>query len=437
MMEAEDQEHYSKFEPFMVHLFFKVLICDDYHQRLVIPRKFAIKFREILSEYVILRGSSGKSYKVKLSHTQDETFFEHGWQEFARDHSLEKLDFLVFRYCKWDSCFNVMMFDRSGCEKKAAVQRNVTRSQNLMSNEDIPRVHFFCKIMLRGFHQRLAIPRKVGVELHESVLLEGPHGSWNLRLRKTEDDIYFERGWSKFAREHSLEEFDFLIFRYDERFSCVQVLIFDKTACEKDRVYCVPNKNNSSTKKHKKDDNTKGTYHLNEQLPEQIKSKGAGTSNCYVNKSLTYPQYFQSHRRPVIFEEVARALQSARAVRSHKPKFIRVMRPSHVYKRFFLSLPKKLIGKLFPRVPEIAFLHVPANARTWTVTVVHGPATNNSGLSGGWSKFVIDNNLEEGDACLFELCIEEKQICALNIDVSIFRVVDKIVPLRKVRSNLP
>jgi len=53
-----------------------------------------------------------------------------------------------------------------------------------------------------------------------------------------------------------------------------------------------------------------------------------------------------------------------------------------------------------------------------------------------WPSFVLDNNLEEHDVCIFELIRKgnpRSKIKAI-LDVHIFRVVDEVVPLKKVRT---
>ncbi|PIA47556.1 hypothetical protein AQUCO_01400299v1 [Aquilegia coerulea] len=59
------------------------------------------------------------------------------------------------------------------------------------------------------------------------------------------------------------------------------------------------------------------------------------------------------------------------------------------------------------------------------------------GIGGGWRDFVMDNNLEAGDACLFELDNIKPSYNMAALDVSIFRVVDKIVPLKIIVADSP
>ncbi|GLJ29381.1 hypothetical protein SUGI_0579320 [Cryptomeria japonica] len=56
---------------------------------------------------------------------------------------------------------------------------------------------------------------------------------------------------------------------------------------------------------------------------------------------------------------------------------------------------------------------------------------SNPGLSGGWKGFAIDNNLEEGDVCVFEL--EDKKNFTLK--VHIYRVVEDCIPPKKVEGT--
>ena len=61
------------------------------------------------------------------------------------------------------------------------------------------------------------------------------------------------------------------------------------------------------------------------------------------------------------------------------------------------------------------------NKRTWKTRFNYHRNRDCGGLSGGWKNFVNDNNLEEHDACVFELAdIGRKPIV---LDVSIFHVL--------------
>lgn len=62
----------------------------------------------------------------------------------------------------------------------------------------------------------------------------GPNGRvWSVEyLKKYDGEVYLYRGWRTFVKDHSLEEYDFLLFKYygNMRF---KVKVFGKSSCEK------------------------------------------------------------------------------------------------------------------------------------------------------------------------------------------------------------
>ncbi|KAK4751447.1 hypothetical protein SAY87_004929 [Trapa incisa] len=64
-----------------------------------------------------LSGPSGNTWEVTLVKGEDELYFEHGWPNFVRDHSLEHGDLLVFS-CIQESRFGVRIFGLNGCPKQ-------------------------------------------------------------------------------------------------------------------------------------------------------------------------------------------------------------------------------------------------------------------------------------------------------------------------------
>ena len=85
-----------------------------------IPKKFVDNLKKKLPQSVTLKGPSGLTWDVELKTIDDTLFFNHGWQEFVKDHSLEETDLLVFRYNGW-SQFDVLIFDgKNLCEKGAS-----------------------------------------------------------------------------------------------------------------------------------------------------------------------------------------------------------------------------------------------------------------------------------------------------------------------------
>uniref|UniRef100_A0A5B7C9C3 Putative B3 domain-containing protein REM16-like n=1 Tax=Davidia involucrata TaxID=16924 RepID=A0A5B7C9C3_DAVIN len=362
--------------------------------------------------------------------------------------------------------------------------------------EDMYWTHFqsvhFLQFLSSDFDQQLAIPKKFAnnlkEKLPETIALKGPSGAtWNVGLTSNGDTLLFKRGWKEFVEDHSLKEEDVLIFKYngDSRFD---VLMFDQwSLCEKEATYFVRNcghkeldggcrtKRNimdssvevthdsshdvvgcTSLKKPRKDDTwtpvssrwhsrANGRIRRGSKPIKSVRAKRnlrcREPSTCAVgekanpdakqrsiSRNVAYPLQFESNRRPVTEEEKEKALQMAHAA-STKDSFIVVMRPSHVYKCFFMTIPHEwMISHLPPRHRDL-ILRVEEN--TWQVRFYY--RVYGAGLTGGWKKFVIENNLEESDVCLFELA--GGTTSTIFLDVSIFRVIQEATPPTRVIST--
>ncbi|KAF5206685.1 hypothetical protein FRX31_003724 [Thalictrum thalictroides] len=147
------------------------------------------------------------------------------------------------------------------------------------------------------------------------------------------------------------------------------------------------------------------TFRGKPQSSRLLKSKGksaAGTSRKPQPRRL-----FQSERSPVTTEEKAMAVRKAEAVRSTRPHFTTVMKPSHVYKQFYMTLPLEFVNQNLFQIPVTALLQVTGSSKLWKVSIFCKLRRPNGQLgqvvtSGGWVDFVMDNNLEEADvSCLF------------------------------------
>ncbi|XP_077218482.1 B3 domain-containing protein Os01g0723500-like isoform X2 [Tasmannia lanceolata] len=66
------------------------------------------------------------------------------------------------------------------------------------------------------------------------AILEGPSSKvWHVELSEKINGTYLQDGWQEFSKAHFLRVSDFLVFRYDGNMHFT-VLIFDKTACERE-----------------------------------------------------------------------------------------------------------------------------------------------------------------------------------------------------------
>ncbi|KAI8549793.1 hypothetical protein RHMOL_Rhmol06G0053000 [Rhododendron molle] len=353
--------------------------------------------------------------------------------------------------------------------------------------QDMYWTHFqsimFLQILPQGFDLQLDIPlkfaRNMKKKLPENVTVIGPSGAkWNVGLVASGDTLLFKHGWKQFVEDHSLKEDDVLIFKYngDSRFD---VLIFNgRSFCERESSYfvrkcehieldpgfqtkrnmgesegpdevghdsldcgvgCTPSKrprNNENLQSARLGRRTQArnrdgasdvmTHHGKRVVAKKVNS---------VAKDGSVAGYFLqyvSNRRPVTEEEKENALKMAVAA-STPDSFIVVMRATHVYRKFFMSIPFEWVLSHLLHKNRDVILRVKEKENTWHANY-YGTVGNSGGLVGGWKDFAVENNLEESDVCLFELASGTHD--GIVMDVSIFRVVAEAIPSEWVHSQL-
>lgn len=324
--------------------------------------------------------------------------------------------------------------------------------------------HFF--LPLSGqFHHQLAIPEKfvnnVREKLAEAVTIKGPSGTtWEVGLTADNNALFFKHGWQKFVEDHSLEENDVLFFKYSGN-SCFEVKMFDpQNCCEKEDSYFVRKcehrglvnvreKRNASESfdvmedsSHEADKSSPSVKHVkvDVQTPEPVTSirptrrvarRANNDRQGPSSTSMGYPVQYVSKRRPVTDEEKETALQMANAARaaSAKDSFIVVMRATHVYKTFFMSIPAEWLYSHLPSNVNEVILRM--QGKTWNARVYR--KVSGGGLMGGWKSFALENFLEEHDVCFFQL--EDEVSDGTVLDVQIFRVVEEVIPPTRLTST--
>ncbi|CAL5373044.1 unnamed protein product [Camellia sinensis] len=219
----------------------------------------------------------------------------------------------------------------------------------------------------------MRIPRKFAKyckeQLSNRVLLRGPSGNqWTVEIAAKNDDVGCERGGCYFVKK--------------PREPCSHMM-------------------------QKKEEEDSIDIINRDEDEEELKMEN-DVGKRVENIRLSY----STNRRQVTEEEKQRAYRLATRHSSDLPSVLITMQPSHVYKFFLLEIQ----------------LRVPPREKKWTAQVRYRPA--GIVVHKGWSKFSVDNNLEEHDVCIFELSQGGKgNNMPVVLDVFIYRVVDELVPL--------
>ncbi|KAJ6791022.1 B3 domain-containing protein-like [Iris pallida] len=449
----------------MSRFHFIAIMPRGFDREMVLPEKFVKCFKDKLSENVILRGPSGNLWRVKLLKVQDDLLLKDGWKEFAEAHNVEEGDMLSFEYEGY-SCFNVLVYDKKDhCERETSYfarnHKNVLAGGDCV--QDKPNMGDSAENMLHS--PTVHCDDNAHVEqpsLPGFPALNGKTACSSLgvkcadRRRKVRiTDLSVHKTYSA---ENMLPP-DNLHSDYNPQVKLPAPPKFPasngKTASTSAGVELagVANRRRKVRKSELADHLMGSAENMNKHLNLNM-LEDACTSEIKVGHArklvVRYAQpepvqlstcerstsevQLKSNRRPVTNEDKDRALQLASEIKPANPSFRIVLRDSHVYKTFFMTVPADFVAAHHLLKWTSADLRIPDGKETWCN--VHLQAKVRSaytkaqcGFAGTqWRKFVQDNNLEEGDVCIFELCSSETD---LIFDVHIFRVVNELAPLTK------
>ncbi|KAK8270647.1 hypothetical protein V6Z12_D11G211600 [Gossypium hirsutum] len=330
----EKNKYWKEFESNR-HQFFKILV-GDFRNHLRVPKKFTENFREKLLGTIHRRGPSGFMWTVEVEKMFNHVVFQNGWPTFVEEHRLEKADLLVFRYIG-NSAFNVVIFDSSGCVREGSYF--VREHTNACSNDGC------------------VLDKEDGEDCEDIIDLEKPH----IQKRK------IKKGRGRPRRPSS-------------------------------KAVDTNNHHQSKATEKKRPRVIKSAVEGEVSIDELDGAPGCAMEDC-VEQNLqgSYSLYFILKRREITEEEKQRPRKLSRQYPSTRPSFTLVMKDSHVYKSFQVTIPKRWHQRYMFGDVRRTLLRVPPQNKVWDVRIrssIWGTA-----FTRGWAKFVLDNNLGSHDTC--------------------------------------
>ncbi|KAK2665196.1 hypothetical protein Ddye_003770 [Dipteronia dyeriana] len=402
---------------------------------LYVPAEFASKYFSRDVKIIKLQVSDGRELPVQIFWRRNEDVdLITGWSAFFKENNLEEGDVCLFE---------------------------------LIRMEDF---------LLKRLPEKFV--RKFGDELSAVVTLMVPNGrTWHVQLTKEEKKILFLLdGWHDFVKYYSISAGSFMVFKYRKN-SSFHVLIFDQSACEIQYpiYHGGPNNDeqNSNQDEMKSDDSVETTGFTTPNSPSNsLKDKAVDKCRRSSSKMDTAPSQLNKPtlgsvlrtdrhgKRGASFETpkvkhpnnpgsstqneleedmeedtifygsgsprkrtmttVAResAFNAARVFEPVNP-FCRVVLPkSYLYRKgCFMYFPSYFAKKHLRGVSEIIKLQTTDGKQRTTRCVYRGDSAM---LTQGWYEFASENNLGEGDVCVFEV-LKSSDIV---LKVTVFRVLE-------------
>nr|CAD1841382.1 unnamed protein product [Ananas comosus var. bracteatus] len=285
-------------------------------------------------------------------------------------------------------------------------------------------------------------------QICEHIDLKPPSGDiWRIGLTKLANDIVLQSGWKEFVDAHCIEENDLLIFKYYES-SSFEVLIFDGSGCEKASSFFakknVPpvgeadeiplevinrkelielRSSGSSSEDDAKPEITTKSLNGSKKMSKRILRAGSGRgekdAGTYVETLVHRKKYRVSPRKDAgpskgvnygVKEDTPERDEHGQ-MPCNAPYFsLRSLQlsPSQHKK----NIPRSFAAAHLPRRCEQIILKLPNQKKKWITSYVSTRQVRGvyGGIYGGWKHFVMDNNLQQGDICLFELMKNKKML---------------------------
>ncbi|KAG2328346.1 hypothetical protein Bca4012_037557 [Brassica carinata] len=144
-----------------------------------------------------------------------------------------------------------------------------------------------------------------------------------------------------------------------------------------------------------------------EETPKVLKKRGRKKKNPNpedINSSTpeNSSKFYKSasdRKRTVTADERERAISAAKAYEPTNPFFRVVLRPSYLYRGCIMYLPSGFAEKYLSGIA--GFIKLQLGEKQWPVRCLY--KAGRAKFSQGWYEFTLENNIGEGDVCVFEL----------------------------------
>ncbi|KAJ6892028.1 B3 domain-containing transcription factor VRN1-like [Populus alba x Populus x berolinensis] len=365
---------HSQIESPLCHFFKIVFPSTLKDKKLRIPREFVEKFGEGLSDIAKVAVPNGDEWQVGITKEHNNIWFDEGWQEFVEHHSIGSGYLVVFRY-RGDSNFSVLIFDMTACE----IQYRRMRPTGGEGMNDAEKCSFYDEDEMKDEGSVESLDTHYCRALKSRV--------FNLNAR----DGGSSKGHGPSSETTVKKEY-------------LEMTDIDDTS---------ESRRGKSSKKHR----MSGPHGETKANKSKSKSKLGENELLPECEAIEFvPRGFAKAS-----EKSKRAIHAARMFKPKSPSFMVMLRRYNFYNRF-LYVPLEFTQRHMSNAPRCIKLQV-SDGREWPIQINRNRCRYLS-ISKGWNEFSQENNLKEGDVCVFELINKEKFV----LKVAFFRELEDNVP---------
>ncbi|CAJ1932821.1 unnamed protein product [Sphenostylis stenocarpa] len=374
-------------------------------RQLRIPDNFLRKYGTQLSTIATLTVPDGSVWRIGLKKADSRIWFVDGWQDFIQRYSITVGYFLVFMY-EGNSSFIVHIFNLSTSEiNYQSAMRNHNEGPCFANYhhifdemEDVDSLDLSSPYLTSGTLQNKGFagsldPLASG-KSHTPALQNLFNGGSKLNRVNWGDSgsAYSSKGANSQGSQSTRD--------IGVQFNAVE---FKRSTEELKLRYSNEEAVNKTAKKKRKSD-------LQGEEP-------SGENEEEAEMRYRFYESASARKRTVTAEERERAINASKAFEPTNPFCRVVLRPSYLYRGCIMYLPSCFAEKNLNGVSGFIKLQLP-NGRQWSVRCLY--RGGRAKLSQGWFEFTVENNLGEGDVCVFEL-LRTKEVV---LQVAVFRVTE-------------
>ncbi|KAG6709601.1 hypothetical protein I3843_06G132900 [Carya illinoinensis] len=397
----------------MPHPYFHKLILSSTIQakELRIPENFANKFRDEFSAVATLSLPDGHVWQVGLKRIGNSVWFHNGWQKFVERYSIRVGYFLIFRY-GGNSRFFVHIYNLPASE--ISYQSNALGGTHglIYGNQ------------YNVFEQMEDDDSAAIMGSSLPCLTSGPLK--NKLLGECGDQLTPSRSYTPPSLQN--------LFNGSQLKNCLNWAgernPHPSKGVKKSPAETEPTRNvgvqfNSIEFKRSLDEVKFQSPDQETQIKKTMRKKRKPDPNEQessvqheeVEMRFRFYESASARKRTVTAEERERAINAAKAFEPANPFCRVVLRPSYLYRGCIMYLPSCFAEKNLSGVSGFIKLQV-SDGRQWPVRCLY--KGGRAKLSQGWYEFSLENNLGEGDVCVFEM-LRTRDIV---LKVTPFRVLD-------------
>lgn len=304
-----------------------------------------------------------------------------------------------------------------------------------------------------------------GDELSEFATLTAPNGkAWQVRLNKCAERIWLCDGLKEFVEYYKIHYASIVQFTYQGS-SSFHVCIFDAMGSEIDYPHDEPSSENKRSDDSNDDESVeiletstpirkrKNCFPLRKRGRPPKHSRGGASmahearnarTSCENEEACHLKENKKSHshdfcieheeftemvlplclsysktRKLNLAKETEKAVHAARMCRLKNPSFMAILRLVNVINNF-VTVPADFVKRHLdsPWEEEYIQLQVHNGKQKWPVRYYsdrRGVSSSFKRISTGWGSFSSENNLVEGDVCVFELINKEENNILLRV----------------------